>query len=123
MDIFKSRLVPFAFIVGLAVSGDACREEEYGLDEQEFLCDEASSHFAECCGSAPGLYCTREYGCNHRDTELSVGVSLCIRESSCEAIQAAGVCNINNWQIYAPSKDEGSTGSVAYVALKALSCY
>lgn len=122
-SVLTSRLVPFAFAVGLMVQADACSEREYGLDEDEFLCDEASAHIAECCGSVPGLYCTRKYGCTQRDTELRAGDSLCIRDSSCEAIEAAGLCRINNWQLYAPSDADGSTGSVAYLALKALSCF
>lgn len=119
----KIRLAPLLFIISLTAHADSCgRERDLGLDEQEFLCDEASARIKECCGQWPGIYCTRSYGCVHKGPELTKTDSLCIRESRCEAIQSAGICQITMWSIYSGALLDGSDGSPVYIALRALSC-
>jgi len=112
MTRLNMRMLVFAFLASLTLHGDSCSDKEFGLHEQEFLCDEADAWLTRCCGHEVGLACTRAYGCNVHAPDLSVNTSLCIREKSCEDIVSAGLCRVTDWRMSA-SESAG---------LKALSC-
>jgi hypothetical protein len=116
MTRLKMRIVAVAFLTSLTVHADSCSEKEYGLHEQEFLCDEADARLTQCCGHEVGLACTRAYGCNHNVPDLAIDTSLCIREKSCDDIVSAGLCTVTDW------RNASSLSAAAYAGLRALSC-
>ena len=66
-----------------------------GLRRDEIDCEEAVSHLHECCVAInPGTFnCRFVQGCES-DTHpvLSVAVSVCIQNESCEALRGSGMC-------------------------------
>ncbi len=71
------------------------------FQEDEFLCEDAGARIKECCGSLAGLSCTFQSGgdgCSSTEVDIRGPDADCIRSSSCEALIAAGACEITNWQ-------------------------
>jgi hypothetical protein len=77
----------------MALVGPACS----GIREDEFDCESAVAHLADCCPGfhAALVYCTYQApeGCSSGVyPDLSLGQSACIRAESCEALVSSDVC-------------------------------
>lgn len=67
------------------------------IRSDEFECEEAAQHIADCCGSKTQLKCIYEHGsggdCGHTILpDLDEDTSRCMRALPCAAVKAAGAC-------------------------------
>ena len=63
--------------------------------EDEFDCEQAVAHLAECCPGFPveGLYCQHDFGCGStRDPDLTLDDSRCILALDCSVLVGKGLC-------------------------------
>lgn len=89
MRVVKPTLLAFLIALAPALCGN--------IRQDEFLCEEAFAHLKECCPElSKDLYlCDYAAGCDgevHNSPALGVDASNCIREMSCDALVASGVC-------------------------------
>ena len=66
-----------------------------GISENELECEEAVKHLLDCCpddGPIRTISCYAGRGCDHETPELSSAQSVCLRDSSCDALYASGAC-------------------------------
>jgi hypothetical protein len=66
-----------------------------GIRQDEFDCENAAAHLAECCPGfdAKAISCTYSDACTTTYPALDPAQSDCIRQASCESLRAAGVCD------------------------------
>ena len=68
----------------------------FDLDRGELRCEQAASHLEECCPDLEmsRLSCIQKGGCNRptEGTHLTMEESDCIRDASCDDIQASMIC-------------------------------
>jgi hypothetical protein len=89
----NSKWVPFGVVVFLA----APFVVGFGLDEGELKCEQAAVALEECCPQA--LFapdsCRQVSGCQTKTegTLVTMAESQCLKDASCESIQAKDVCN------------------------------
>jgi hypothetical protein len=84
--VFRCCVVFFAF----------CCFGAGGLREDEFDCEEAAAHLADCCPAfdAQKLNCEFAHGCESPDQHpgLSLAETRCIEAKSCSELVSSGVC-------------------------------
>lgn len=71
-----------------------------GIGRDEFLCETAVVHLADCCPDFPSgsLYCVHS-GCDGKVTpDIDEERARCLREKSCEELRALGACDMNRWE-------------------------
>lgn len=75
------------FVIVPVLMGDMRRDE--------FLCEEAHAHLADCCPgfkTGPGV-CEHVDGCDYSDDpDLTPAQSDCLRAKSCEELRDQGIC-------------------------------
>lgn len=72
----------------------------YGLREDEVKCEQAASHFEECCGSRLGhsFDCYYTTGCHGTYVpDIPVDTASCLMGLSCADLQSAGHCDMATW--------------------------
>lgn len=77
-------------LLALALLGGA-----EGIDQGELECEEAVQHLIDCCpNDAPAKKVSCYVGryCDDSRADLSPAQSVCLRDSSCDALYAAGAC-------------------------------
>lgn len=70
----------------------------------EYYCEEAAAYLESCCGRSLGLFCEHYQpssgGCSGaRGPDLLPAQSACLRRQSCQALKAAGFCEISAWSL------------------------
>lgn len=71
-----------------------------GISREEYLCEAAVLHLAECCPEFPAkeLHCV-ETGCNGNVIpDLREERSMCLQQKSCEDLIASGACDPARWE-------------------------
>ncbi|MSP58820.1 MAG: hypothetical protein EXR72_00490 [Myxococcales bacterium] len=82
-------------LITLVLGGFAFITLTAEIRPDEFECEQAASHLADCCPDFdPGtLYCEHYYGCgSSREPDLLLAESDCILARDCNELVAAGVC-------------------------------
>lgn len=77
-----------------------------GIRQDELRCEEAVAHLIDCCPSFPhdSVSCEYSEGCSTYYPDFSVAQSDCIIAKSCDAIRAAGLCQVSG----SPGPDAGT---------------
>jgi hypothetical protein len=85
LSFFGRFLVGAATIVALSGA--------FGIDQEEFGCEQAAAHLADCCPGfdAHSLYCYKG-GCGSRSVDLAQDQSDCIIGATCDQLQSSGAC-------------------------------
>ena len=71
-----------------------------GIGRDEFLCEAAVVHLAQCCPDflVKALYCVRS-GCDGSATpDLNEDRAQCLREKTCAELRALGACDPSRWE-------------------------
>ena len=89
-EMRPARMAPGWLIAATVALMFACGD----MRQDELDCEEAVSHLQDCC---PGfdsrrIECIYETGCTPQIPAISIQQSQCIRDESCSALVASGVC-------------------------------
>jgi hypothetical protein len=71
-----------------------------GISRDEFLCEAAVVHMADCCPDFPSgsLYCVRS-GCDGKvSPDIDEERAQCLRGKSCAELRALGACDMSRWE-------------------------
>lgn len=71
-----------------------------GIGKDEFQCEVAVVHLADCCPDFPAkaLFCVSD-GCDRASTpDLSEERATCLRGKTCDELLALGACDISRWE-------------------------
>jgi hypothetical protein len=86
------RWVLLFVLFGTTPSGPFC------IREDEVLCEEASSHLAQCCGHTPQMHCIEDQACGTATyPDLAPITARCLMERSCDELRRSGACQLTAW--------------------------
>ena len=80
----------------LVLFGLRCIDDDGGIREDEFACEEAAAHLDGCCPQVDteSIDCDYWSGCGSTNpTLLTISESRCISELDCDALLESGICD------------------------------
>lgn len=80
----------------LMLFGLRCLDDDGGIREDEFACEEAAAHLDDCCPQVDtqSIDCDYWSGCGSTNpTLLTISESQCITDLDCDTLVESGICD------------------------------